>query len=102
MMKCVPMKVGQSKKNKWEYMMVNDVSQIAYLWNITIDRMAMGMYKERMYGLVIKQLLSIVVRGGVRWITRVKRKTWTNEQQCNFVERVDQTVCFIAVCVLKW
>lgn len=46
MMKCVQMKVGQSKKNKWEYMMVNNVSQIAYLGNITIDRMAMGMTKN--------------------------------------------------------
>lgn len=74
MMKCVQMKVGQSKKNKWEYMMVNDVSQIAYLGNITIYRMAMGMYKERMYGLVIKQLMSIVVRGGVRVDSKSEKK----------------------------
>ena len=73
MMKCFQMKVGQSKKNKWEYMMVNNVSQIAYLGNITIDRMAMGMTKNGCM-LVIKQLMSIVVHGGVRVDNKSEKK----------------------------
>ena len=84
--------------------MVNDVSQIAYLGNITIDRMAMGMYKERMYVLIIKQLMSIVVHEVSEWITRVKRKTWTNEQQCNDNKRCTKgwkLYFSSAVCVLE-